>query len=251
MNVLAWTRRAARPSGVVVFAALGQAVGGVLALGLAYTWADPLREGGLGIGLLLVLVGLIGCGFALLPTHVLSLVCGWALGPPVGFAVAVLTATAAAPIGYRVGQLLAGPSILDLLRRYPRGAAVCQAITRASAWRAGLLVGLLRLSPVVPYGSTNVLAAIFRLPLSPFLIGTLIGLSPRVMLVVGLGAGLEQLDLSKPGSPWMIGAGLAATALAFLLMGWVTRQTLAQMADLDRPDPTDPSEPSRSASRIT
>lgn len=251
MKFIESARKAARPSGVVVFAALGQAVGGVLALGLAYTWAGWLREGGFGIGLLLVLIGLVGCGFALLPTHVLSLICGWALGLPVGFAVAVLTATAAAPIGYRVGQVLAGPGILEILRRYPRGAAVCEAITRASAWRAGVLVGLLRLSPIVPYGSTNILAAIFRVPLPPFLIGTLIGLSPRVMLVVGLGAGLKQLDLSKPGSPWMIVAGLAATALALLLMGWVTRQTLSQMADLDPPEPPAQAQPTSSAGRIT
>lgn len=214
-----------------MFAALGQAAGGLLVLGWAYAWSDWLREGGLVVGLLLIGMGLLGCGLALLPTHVLSLLCGWSLGLPVGFAVALLTATAASPLGYGIGHKLAGPGMLEVIRRYPRGAAVCEAITRASRWRAGLLVGLLRLSPIVPYGSTNVLAAIFRVPMAAFVAGTLLGLAPRVLVVVGLGAGLEQLDFSKPAAPWMVPLGIAATVLALVVMGWVTKRALDQYTE--------------------
>ncbi|MFN3166441.1 MAG: TVP38/TMEM64 family protein [Phycisphaeraceae bacterium] len=215
-----------RPTGVVFFAAVGQALGGVGALALAYAYADELRAGGLGIALLLVTVGVLGCGLALLPTHVLSLLSGWALGLPAGLAVALLGATLGSPIGYAVGRRLAGPGAMRLIERYPRGAAVCEAITRASPARAGLLVGLLRLSPVVPYGSTNVLAAVFAVPVRPFVIGTLIGLAPRVAVVVGLGAGLERLDGNSQTSPWVMALGVAATVAALVMMGWLARRAI-------------------------
>lgn len=231
----------ARPSGVVLLAALGQLAGGVVVLGWAYARADWLAGGGAGVLLTLVVLGLVGCGLALLPTHVLSLLCGWAFGVPVGLAVALLTATAASPIGYAVGRRLAGPGLVSggdsggdsggggLAGRYPRAAAVCAAVARASALRAAVLVGLLRLSPVVPYGSTNVLAAVFGVPLRPFVAGTLVGLAPRVLAVVWIGAGLERLASGGSVSPWLFGAGVLATVTALFLIGRVTKQTLDRL----------------------
>ena len=222
-------KRLARPSGVVFFAAVGQALGGVAALGLAYAYADTLRAGGLGIMLLLLLAGVLGCGLSLLPTHVLSLLCGWSFGIYVGLAVALAGATLGSPIGYAVGRWLAGPAVMQVISRNPRGAAVCEAITRASPGRAAMLVGLLRLSPVVPYGSTNVLAAAFRVPMLPFILGTLIGLAPRAAAVVVLGAGLERLDAGTNVSPWLFYLGIAATLLAFVLMGWFAKRAINKM----------------------
>ena len=213
------------------FAAVGQALGGAVALVLAYSHADALREGGLTIGALLLVSGALGCGLALLPTHVLSLLCGWALGLPVGLAIALMGATLGSPLGYAIGKTLAGPGAMQVIERNPRGAAVCEAITRSSKPRAFVLIGLLRLSPVVPYGSTNVLAAVFRVPMLPFLLGTLLGLAPRAAAVVLLGAGLERLDSSDAGvSPWMLGLGLGATAAALIVMSWAAKRALAQVA---------------------
>ena len=223
-------KQLARPSGVVFFAALGQALGGVLALALAYRYADVLREGGLGIGALLLLGGALGCGLALLPTHVLSLLCGWAFGLPLGLAVALSGATLGSPLGYVIGQRLAGPGAMQVIARNPRGAAVCEAITRSSKPRAFLLISLLRLSPVVPYGSTNVLAAVFGVPMLPFVLGTMIGLAPRAAAVVLLGAGLESLDSDTPVSPWVWIVGAIATVAALVVMSWVAKRALDAVA---------------------
>ena len=227
---LATFKQLARPSGVVVFAAVGQALGGVAALGLAYAYADTLREGGFIIGLLLLVGGALGCGFALLPTHVLSLLCGWAFGLPVGLAVALTGATLGSPLGYAIGRRLAGPGMIEVITRNPKGAAVCEAVTRSSPIRAFVLIGLLRLSPVVPYGSTNVLAAVFRVPMLPFLLGTLLGLAPRAAAVVLLGAGLESLDSKESVSPWFLGIGIAATVLALVVMSWAAKRALDRLA---------------------
>lgn len=227
---LATLKQLARPSGVVFFAAVGQALGGLAALALAYSYADALREGGWGVGALLLVGGALGCGLALLPTHVLSLLCGWAFGLPVGLAVALLGATLGSPLGFVIGKWLAGPGVLQVMAKNPRGAAVCEAITRSSQARAFVLIGLLRLSPVVPYGSTNVLAAVFSVPLVAFLLGTFVGLAPRAAAVVLLGAGLERLDGDASVSPWVWGVGIAATLLALIVMSWAAKRALEKVA---------------------
>ena len=226
MPRLTTLKQLVRPSGVVFFAAVGQALGGAAALALAYTDADALRDGGVGVGALLLIGGALGCGLALLPTHVLSLLCGWAFGLPVGLAVALCGATLGSPLGYAIGKRLAGPGLTQMIARNSKGAAVCEAITQASKPRAFVLIGLLRLSPVVPYGSTNVLAAVFRVPMIPFLLGTFFGLAPRAAAVVLLGAGLERLESNARVSPWFWGVGIGATVLALIVMSWAAKRAL-------------------------
>lgn len=223
-------RELGRPTLVLGLAAVCSALGGLVVLGVALSWSDELRDGGLGVLLMLLAAGTVGCGLWLMPTHVLSLVCGWSLGLPVGAAVALLGATLGSPLGYVIGGKLAGPGALVWAERYPKGAAVCAAITKASPWRAGWLVGLLRLSPVVPYGATNVLAAAFKLRPLPFVWGTALGLAPRVAVVAGLGAGLEQLEMTKPeGWGWLV-LGVVATGLMIASFGWATRDALRRVA---------------------
>ena len=216
-----------RPAAVAFFTAVGQALGGVVALGIAYGMADTLRAGGWGVTLGLVVVGALGCGLALLPTHVLSLIAGWSLGALPGALLATGAATLAAPIGYALGGGLAGPGFLEWAERYPKAAAVCGAIRRASPAKAFGLLALLRLSPVVPYGTTNVLAAVFRLPMVPFVVGTALGLAPRVAVVAAWGAALEQLDAgTSPVGGWTLAAGAAATLGAVGLLGGIARRSL-------------------------
>ena len=182
-----------RPAGLIVLAAAGPAVGGMLGLAWAIAEADTLRQGGAGVVLLLIALGWIGCGLWVWPTHLLSLVCGWSLG-------------------------------------WPWGAAVLEAVTRASPRRAAWLIALLRLSPIVPYGATNVLAAAVAVPGKPFVLGTALGLAPRVAVVAGLGAGLESLDLSQPTNWTLAAIGMTATLLLILTLGWVTRDALRRSA---------------------
>jgi uncharacterized membrane protein YdjX (TVP38/TMEM64 family) len=223
-------KKLARPSGVVLLSAVGPGVGAVLGLSLAVAHADALRAGGPEIALLLVVGGALGCGLWLLPTHALSLLCGWSFGLPIGLALALTGATLGSPFGYAVGKRLAGPGVMAVIGRNPKGAAVCEAIARSSPWRAFVLVGLLRLSPVVPYGSTNVLAAVFGVPWVPFLLGTCVGLAPRAGAVVMIGAGVERLDADAGASPWLWGVGLGATLIALVVMSWAGKRALDRVA---------------------
>ncbi|MEO0474342.1 MAG: VTT domain-containing protein [Planctomycetota bacterium] len=231
MSRLTKLKPLARPLGVVFLSALGPGLGSIVALGLAYTHADALRTGGLDIMALLLIGGALAVGLALLPTHVLSLLCGWAFGLS-GLLVVLSAATLGSPLGYVLGKVLAGPGVMEVIERNPKGVAVCEAIARSSKPRAFVLIGLLRLSPVVPYGSTNVLAAVFSVPMLPFMLGTFIGLAPRAAAaVVLLGAGLEQLDSSETSvSPWLLGVGIASTVIALIVMSWAGTRALDRVA---------------------
>jgi uncharacterized membrane protein YdjX (TVP38/TMEM64 family) len=73
-------------------------------------------------------------------------------------------------------------------------------------------VALARLPPQVPFALGNVLAASLRLPLRPMLIGTAIGMAPRVGLVVWLGAELSAWDPAA-APPMSLFLSLAAAVL--------------------------------------
>lgn len=226
MSLRQTIKELARPSGVIAFSALGPGLGSVIALGMAYTHADALRDSGLGLAALFLIVGAIACGLTLLPTHALSLISGWAFGLPLGFAVAYLAASIGTPVGYEAGRHMVGPGIKNASSRYRRASVILEAVSRAPLGKATFLIALLRMSPVVPYGTTNYLAAATGVPLRPLWLGTLIGHGPRAGVVVALGAGLESLDSETGANPWLIGLGISATAAAVVLMGYFARRAL-------------------------
>ena len=204
-------------------------MGGALVFLALVPQAEALRGGGAGTAAALFVLGTLACGLAVVPTHLVSLVCGWSLGVPAGVALAVGATTMAALLGHAAGRRLAGPAPLAWAMRYPRGAAACRAIADAPPTRAAVLVGLLRLSPVVPFAVTNTLAAVFGVRRLPLLWGTLVGLAPRVAAVVVLGAGLERLAWASPRAPWLVAAGVAATVLSLAALGWITRRALGRL----------------------
>ena len=219
----------ARPAAVLGWAAAGPAVGGTLVFLALLPHADTLRAGGIGIAAALVLLGGLACGLAVIPTHLLSLISGWSLGLTGGAAAAVAATTAAALLGHAAGQWLAGPAPLAWANGHPRGAAACSAVAAAPPARAAVLVGLLRLSPAVPYAVTNTLAAVFGVRRGPLFWGTLFGLAPRIAVVAALGAGLEELEWTRPDAPWLVAAGVLATVLSVAGLGWITRRAFTRL----------------------
>ena len=221
--------RLARPAAVLGWAAAGPAIGGTLVFLALLPHAGTLRAGGAAVAAALFLLGGLAVGLALIPTHLLSLVAGWSLGLAGGTAVAVAATTAAALLGHAAGAWLAGPAPLAWAATHPRGAAACAAIAEASPSKAALLVGLLRLSPAVPYAVTNTLTAVFGVRRGPLFWGTLLGLAPRIAAVAALGAGLEELEWTRPDAPWLVAAGVAATVLSVAALGWLTRRAFTRL----------------------
>ncbi len=243
-----WVKRQAklgRPALVAGGAAVTQALGGALALAGVYRYGQGLADGGWLVGAGLILCGAIGCGLSVLPTYGLALIAGWSVGWGAGVVVAVGGATLGTPLGYVVGGWLAGDGVWAWAQRYPRAAAVCRAVRDAGGgsgedgetvdarWKGLGLLLLLRLSPVVPYGTTNVLAAVFGLSWAKLTVATAVGLVPRLTAAAGVGAAAGQLSQAGPGRPsgWLIGLGLVATATVVVWVSWVAGRALRRVAD--------------------
>jgi len=161
-------------------------------------WAAPIA----------VLVIAAVTGLALLPTHLTSLACGYLLGLAVGLPTAVLGVIGGALVGYAIASRLDADALRKLIQRRPLGRRLAAAMIDRGPARATTAVTLARLPPQVPFALGNVLAASLRIPLRPMLTGTAVGMTPRVALVVWLGAELAawQPAVSPPLSLYLSAA---------------------------------------------
>jgi uncharacterized membrane protein YdjX (TVP38/TMEM64 family) len=204
--------------GVVVLASNGQAIIDTLS-----QWSTAQQA------LLIIGTGALICGAALLPTHALSLAAGWLLGGVWGPIAAWAGVVVGAMLGYLVGRALAGPGLVRWIQGHDRWRVVHEALFESAATRTASLIALLRLSPVAPFAATNVALAALRPRLGAFVIGSALGLAPRVAVVAYLGAGMAQIDFDRPQSPWLIGAGVLATLVLLIAMGWLAKRALQRV----------------------
>jgi phospholipase D1/2 len=154
-----------------------------------------------------VLVVFVLGGFLMVPVTLLIAASGVAFGPLLGFAYAALGAFASAAVGFAIGRTvgrepvrrLAGPRLDRLSRRLARNGVVT--------------VTLLRLLPIAPFTVVNVVAGAMRLRFRDFFAGTVLGMTPGIVIMTGLGASAERV-LSRGDS-----LGILAFVAVILLLG--------------------------------
>lgn len=204
---------------------------GVLLLGTMNRLGPWLREAQ-EPGLLLYVAAftLLG-GFGLLPTYAQSMLGGWAFGVWVGFPAALGGFLGAALVGYALSRRISGCRLEALLAEHTTLNAVYAALLRSGFLNAWLIVTLLRLPPNTPFAASNVAMAALRVPVGPFALGTMCGMAPRTFAVVYAGAGLATLDLANREQTGWFAAGLAATVLAVVVIGWMARRALRKVGE--------------------
>lgn len=177
-------------------------------------------------------------GLALLPTYAQAILGGWAFGFAVGYPAAMAGLLGGAIIAYFIARMASGRRVTDLIREYPRGRVVYDALVGSGFWRALLLVFLLRLPPSSPFAATNLLLAVTRVGPLAYTIGTVFGLAPRTALVVYWFSHLSKLDMSER-LPWgfmILGAAISLAALAVL--GLIANHALQQFTKAHALEPT-------------
>jgi uncharacterized membrane protein YdjX (TVP38/TMEM64 family) len=174
----------------------------------------------------------ICAGLGLLSTYAQAILGGWVFGFALGFPAALLGFTLAAAVGYTVARSIAGDGLERLLARHPRVLAVRDVLLRERQRRTLLVTALMRIPPTSPFSLMNLAFASARVAPLPFLLGTTLGLSPRTLVYVWMGAagsatGAEGLGslLARRGGLWQIGLGLGLTLLVLYIL-----QRLAQAA---------------------
>lgn len=182
------------------------------------------------IGMFVILAGI-----ALLPTHAAAILGGWAFGFEHGYPAAMAGFLGGALVGYSIARPAAGRRVVDLIEENPKWKAVYQALLGSGFWKTLLIVTLLRLPPNSPFAVTNLVLAATRVPLPAYTLGTLLGMAPRIGLVVWLSAHASQLDLGMGKDRWIFVVGLVALLVTLAVIGsiaWravdrVTRQQTA------------------------
>jgi uncharacterized membrane protein YdjX (TVP38/TMEM64 family) len=203
-------------------------IGLLILLGTMNRSAPWLQShGALGVVLFVAAFSVFG-GFALLPTYAPSVLGGWAFGVVTGLGATLAGFVGAAAIGFALARHLSGDRLLQVLDEYPRGQALHRALLAGSWRRTLLVVTLLRVPPNGPFAMTNLLLAATGVGWGPYLLGSLLGLTPRVAAAVIVGASLSQLDLrhlERGGSAYL---SIGLSLVVVVALGWLANRALIE-----------------------
>lgn len=169
-----------------------------------------------------------------LPGAILTVGAGVVFGLVRGFVIVSLSATLGATAAFLVGRYLARAFIAGKVEGHPKFKAIDEAVAR-EGWK---IVGLLRLSPVVPFNVLNYAFGVTRVSLRDYMIASWIGMMPGTLVYVYLGS--IAGDLARAGgrasrSPveWAFYAvGLVATIAVTVFVTRLARRALAERVPL-------------------
>lgn len=211
-------------------------IGAVLLLGYLSTIGPWLRTLGTeGVGLYVAGFGVLG-GFALLPTYAPAILGGWAFGERIGLPAALSGFVLASAINYLWAKYLSVAHVAELLASKPRWLAVRNALVGRSAWKTLLVVTLVRVPPNSPFALSNAALAAARVPLSLYLLGTLIGLAPRTWVAVRAGAQLSSLDFSRRDAFGSAVITIGVSVLVLGILGVLARRALDSALSAEDPE---------------
>ena len=216
------------------------AAGAVLLVALAAVWfLLPVREwiegfrdwitglGALGVAVYALLYVVVSV--ALGPAWAMTLAAGLAYGLW-GVPLVMVSATLAACTAFLIARYLARERVTKLVDDNRR----LKALRRAVGEEGWKVVGLMRLSPVFPFGLQNYLFGITDIKLLPYALATFVGMGPGSLLYVYIGS-LGSVGAGGEAGPlrWaLVGAGLVATLIVVWLVTKRARATLETL-DLD------------------
>jgi uncharacterized membrane protein YdjX (TVP38/TMEM64 family) len=162
-----------------------------------------------------------------LPGAIFTIAAGLVYGIVGGTAVALAGATLGAGLAFLVARYLVRGRIEEFARKNRRFDAIDDAIGQ-EGWK---IVGLLRLSPLIPFNVSNYFYGVTSIGFWPYLLASFVGMLPGTLLYVYLGAiGQAGLEGGKKGySPlqWtFLGTGLLATIAVTVFVSRVAKKAL-------------------------
>jgi len=162
-----------------------------------------------------------------LPGAIFTIAAGLVYGIVGGTAVALAGATLGAGLAFLVARYLVRGRIEEFVRKNRRFGAIDDAIGQ-EGWK---IVGLLRLSPLIPFNVSNYFYGVTSIGFWPYLLASFVGILPGTLLYAYLGAiGQAGLEGGKKGySPvqWtFLGTGLLATIAVTVFVSRLAKKAL-------------------------
>ncbi len=168
----------------------------------------------------------------LVPGSVLTLGAGYLFGVGVGFVVVLGGASTGAVFAFLIGRYVARATVERAIKSRPKFAAIDRAIEQ-DGWK---IVGLLRLSPLVPFTLQNYFYGVTSVRFVPYVVASVVGMAPGALAYVYLGAAGGQASQggSWSAAQWVLFiAGLAATFAVVILVGRRARAQLESQGVTD------------------
>lgn len=165
-----------------------------------------------------------------LPGAIFTIAAGLVYGIVGGTAVALVGATLGAGLAFLAGRYLLRQRIESAFKKNKKFAAIDKAIGN-QGWK---IVGLLRLSPLIPFNVSNYFYGVTSIGFWPYLLASFIGMMPGTLLYAYLGA-IGQAGLGGGGknghSPleWtFLGVGLLATIGVTIYVSRLAKKALQE-----------------------
>jgi len=183
------------------------------------------------IGAFIVLAGL-----ALLPTYAQAALGGYAFGWQTGLPAALVGFVGGAWVGYEIARRASGERVERVVAEKPKWQAIRDALVRdhdaRSFWKTTGMVALLRCPPNSPFALTNLVMASVKVARGPFLLGTLIGMTPRTAAAVAIGSTVEAFtreNLDQAAPKWLWGVGLGVTLLVVAVVAIIADKAVRRI----------------------
>lgn len=222
-----------RATPVAILATAIPILGSVTMIIVGPLLAGWLREQGTaGVIYFTVTFAILG-SLAFAPTYTTSAIAGWTFGFAKGFPAVMIGTVAGATFCYLSAKRLASDRVASTFADHPRWDIIRRALLEENYLKTLWIVFLLRLSPVLPFGTANVLLATTGVPFGVYVLGTLLGLAPRLGLVAVASAGAEKLDMDSRESWLMLGVGIVATLICIVVLIAVGQRALAKATRLN------------------
>ena len=217
---------------LAIVAATLPGIGGFVLLG-TLKWTGPwLRDQG-NVGVLLYSLGFaVMSGLALLPTYAQSITGGWAFKGWPGAPSAIAGIVGGSLIGYVIARRTSGDRVVKLIEEQPKWKAVCDALIGGGFWKTLVIVTLIRIPPNSPFAITNLVMGATRVQGLAYTLGTLIGIAPRTIIAVMIGAGLSNLDFKNVTSTWHTIAAVVSAVAVLAIIGAVANRALDKVTDI-------------------
>ena len=170
------------------------------------------------------------------PGSVMTLAAGAIFGLWVGIALVSLAATLVAAIAFLLSRYVLRDQVEEMASKRPKFAAIDEAISE-KGWK---IIGLLRLSPVIPFSISNYLFGLTKIHFLLYLAVSWAAMIPGTFMYVYLGsagrAGASAVggESGRSAGEWaLLTVGLVATVAVTIYVTRTARAALAERSDVE------------------
>lgn len=182
-----------------------------------------------------IAIFVITAGVGVLPTVSQAILAGFAFGIAWGFPAALVGFAGASIVGYFIASFVARDRIEKEIHKHPKAEIIRDAFIRHGKVRALVILTLLRVPPNSPFALTNYVMSVSGVKLIPFMIATVVGMAPRTLAAVWIGAQAGSWDeVHKP--KWLIIGGIILTVVILVGLGKLANKALESALQTKKPN---------------